>query len=61
MEEEEVRRKLTRHEVGMGLDAMSVEELEARILMLEAEIVRLKEAIAARAETRSAAEALFRL
>ena len=49
------------HEVGMILDAMSVEELTDRIEMLESEIVRLKAAIAARQKTRSAADALFKL
>jgi uncharacterized small protein (DUF1192 family) len=49
------------HEVGMILDAMSVEELTDRIAMLDAEIARLKAAIAARQKTRSAADALFKL
>jgi uncharacterized small protein (DUF1192 family) len=49
------------HEVGMILDAMSVEELTNRIEMLEGEIARLKAAIAARQKTRSAADALFKL
>jgi uncharacterized small protein (DUF1192 family) len=49
------------HEVGMILDAMSVEELADRIAMLEAEIVRLRAAIEARQKTRSAADALFKL
>jgi uncharacterized small protein (DUF1192 family) len=49
------------HEVGMPIDTMSVEELTDRIGMLEAEIARLKAAIAARQKTRSAADALFKL
>ena len=49
------------HEVGMNLDAMSVEELTDRIALLEGEIARLKSAIAAREKTRSAADALFKL
>ena len=48
------------HEVGMVLDAMSVEELQERIAMLEAEIARLQAAIAARNKTRNDADALFK-
>ena len=49
------------HEVGMVLDAMSVEELTQRIGLLEAEIIRLKAAITARNATRQAAESIFKL
>ena len=49
------------HEVGMPIDTMSVEELLARIGLLEGEIARLKAAIEARQKTRSAADALFKL
>jgi uncharacterized small protein (DUF1192 family) len=59
MDEEEIR-KPKGHEVGMVLDAMSVEELQERIAMLEAEIVRLRAAIDARKQTRSAADSLFK-
>ncbi|MEO8684844.1 MAG: DUF1192 domain-containing protein [Devosia sp.] len=48
------------HEVGMVLDAMSVEELEERITMLGEEIARLRAAIEARNKTRNAAAALFK-
>lgn len=48
------------HDIGMVLDAMSVEELEARIALLQAEITRIEEAIAARRQTRSAAESVFK-
>lgn len=48
------------HEVGMPIDTMSVEELGNRIGLLEAEIARLKAAIAARGSTRQAAEAVFK-
>jgi uncharacterized small protein (DUF1192 family) len=48
------------HEVGMVLDAMSVEELEERIAMLQDEIERLRTAIEARNKTRNAADALFK-
>ena len=49
------------HEVGMLIDTMSVEELLARIGLLEGEIARLRAAIEARQKTRSAADALFKL
>jgi uncharacterized small protein (DUF1192 family) len=61
MDDEEERRKPTTHEVGMLLDAMSIEELNHRIGLLEAEIARLRQAIAAREKTRSAAESLFKV
>jgi len=48
------------HEVGMVLDAMSVEELEERIGLLQEEIARLRAAIEARNKTRNAADALFK-
>jgi uncharacterized small protein (DUF1192 family) len=48
------------HEVGMPIDTMSVEELTSRIGLLEAEIIRLKEAIEARGDTRKAAESAFK-
>lgn len=58
--DDEEKSKPKSHEVGMVLDAMSVAELEARIALLEVEIGRLREAIAARHQTRSAAESLFK-
>ncbi len=60
MDEEQPRKKLAPHEVGMPLDTMSVDELKERIGLLEAEIARLREAIAAREQTRSAAESIFK-
>lgn len=59
MDDEEIKRPKT-HEVGMAIDTMSVEELSERIGLLEAEIVRLREAIEARGATRKAAEAAFK-
>ncbi len=49
------------HVVGMVLDALSIEELEARIVVLEGEIVRIREAIASKTATKSAADAIFKL
>lgn len=58
-EEDEVKRP-TGHEIGMELDAMSVDELSQRIAMLEAEIERLKAAIAAKTAHRSQADGFFK-
>ncbi|UXN71949.1 DUF1192 domain-containing protein [Devosia neptuniae] len=59
MDDEEVS-KPKRHEVGMPIDTMSVEELSERIGLLEAEIARLRTAIEARGATRKAANAVFK-
>ncbi|MDB5527170.1 MAG: hypothetical protein JWR51_273 [Devosia sp.] len=58
--DEDANRKPKGHEVGMVLDAMSVEELVERIALLEGEIARLQTAIAARNKTRNDADALFK-
>ncbi|MCF1743634.1 DUF1192 domain-containing protein [Paradevosia shaoguanensis] len=60
MDEEEVRKTPSTHEVGMVLDAISEEELQSRIGLLEGEIARLKAAIEARRKTRSDAENFFK-
>lgn len=59
-DEEQRRKKPVVHDVGMILDALSVSELEQRIALLEGEIERLKAAIAARDDTRKAAESVFK-
>jgi uncharacterized small protein (DUF1192 family) len=46
--------------MGEDLSAMSAHELEARIATLEAEIMRTKEALNARASTKNAADAFFK-
>ena len=48
------------HEVGMPIDTMSVEELNDRIALLRGEIARLEAAIAARKQTKSEADSLFK-
>ncbi|OYX05153.1 MAG: DUF1192 domain-containing protein [Rhizobiales bacterium 32-66-8] len=58
--DDEAIKKPKAHEVGMPLDAMSVEELADRIALLEGEIGRLKAAIGARDATRKAAESIFK-
>ncbi|WDR01184.1 DUF1192 domain-containing protein [Devosia algicola] len=59
MDEDQVN-KPKGHEVGMMIETMSVEELEARIVLLNDEIERLRAAIAARHQTRSAADSVFK-
>jgi len=59
--EEEDRKRPSSHDVGMALDALSVEELQDRIALLEGEIVRLKAAITAKGDSRRAAEAAFKI
>lgn len=48
------------HEVGMQLDAMSVEELNDRIALLEGEIERLRAAIDHKQKSKSAAASVFK-
>ena len=58
-EDDEVK-KPKAHEVGMVLDAMSVEELSDRIALLEAEIARLKAAVESKKKSRDAAASVFK-
>lgn len=58
--DEEAVKKPKAHEVGMPIDALSVEELAERIALLEGEIARLKAAIDARGATRKAADSIFK-
>ena len=46
--------------LGEDLSAKSAHELEARIAALEAEIARTKQALHARAATKTAADAFFK-
>jgi len=59
--EDESGKKPTAHEVGMVLDSLSIDELEGRIEVLEQEIIRLRGAIKNKTETKTAAEAVFKL
>jgi uncharacterized small protein (DUF1192 family) len=54
------RKKKTEIVLGEDLSTMSEHELVERIALLEAEIVRSREAINARKSTKSAADAFFR-
>lgn len=60
MIDDDLPKKKVTHEVGMPIDTMSVEELQHRIGLLEAEIGRLREAIAARQKTKEAADSVFK-
>ncbi|GHA38092.1 hypothetical protein GCM10007989_37520 [Devosia pacifica] len=60
MFEDDTPRKSALHEVGMPLDVLSVEELQQRIVILEQEIDRLRKAIDAKGETRTAADNVFK-
>jgi uncharacterized small protein (DUF1192 family) len=60
MDADEPRKVIKTHEVGMPIDTMSVEELRERIFMLETEIERLREAIAQREKSKSAAASIFK-
>jgi uncharacterized small protein (DUF1192 family) len=54
------KKKLTDLVLGQDLSALSEHELEARIAALESEIARCRDAIAARKQTKSAADAFFK-
>jgi uncharacterized small protein (DUF1192 family) len=60
MDADEPRKVIKTHEVGMPIDTMSVDELTERIAMLDAEIARLRDAIAARQKSKSAADSIFK-
>ena len=61
MFEDDLPKKPKPHDIGMMLDAMSVEELTERIGLLEAEIARLRIAIEAKKKSRDAASSVFKL
>jgi uncharacterized small protein (DUF1192 family) len=54
------RKKPAEIVLGQDLSAMSEFELSGRIMALEAEIARCREAIGARKSTKSAADAFFK-
>ncbi|MDL2401174.1 DUF1192 domain-containing protein [Rhizobium mayense] len=53
-------KKPSAHEIGSDLSLLSVDELKARIALMQAEIARLEAEIATKASGRKAAESLFR-
>lgn len=48
------------HQIGQDLSALSLHELEERMALLRAEIVRLDEARARKAASRDAADSVFK-
>jgi uncharacterized small protein (DUF1192 family) len=58
--DDEAPRRKTAHEIGQDLSLLSVEELEARVALLAAEIERLNAAAVAKRATRAAAERFFK-
>lgn len=54
-------RKAPAHEIGGSLDDLSVHQIEERIALLEAEIVRLQEARNAKQASLGAAAAFFKI
>jgi uncharacterized small protein (DUF1192 family) len=58
--DEPVRPKARTHELGQDLSALSIEELDERVALLEAEIARLKEVRASKEASRHAASAFFK-
>lgn len=52
--------KKSEHTIGMVLDALSVDELNERITILQAEIVRLQAEVEAKSKSRQAAESVFK-
>lgn len=58
--EDDVVRPAPIHQVGMVLDALSVDELELRIGLLKDEIARLEAEIETKTASRSAADAVFK-
>ena len=59
-DEERTRKTVGHHEIGQNLDALSVDDIDARIAMLEREVSRLREARTAREASRHAASAFFK-
>jgi len=54
------RKKPTSHEIGQNLDALSVDELDERVALLEQEIERLKAARQSKQASKAAADAFFK-
>ena len=54
-------RKVNRHELGADLSKLSIGELKVLVAVLQAEIVRVEQAIAAKQSSKSAAESVFKL
>jgi hypothetical protein len=53
-------KKPATHEIGQPLDTLSVDELDERVALLKAEIIRLEEAKVAKQASKLAADAVFK-
>jgi uncharacterized small protein (DUF1192 family) len=60
IEDDERPTKKVSHEIGQELTMLSVEELEARIALLNTEIQRLQSSMALKRSTRDAADRFFK-
>jgi len=60
MFDDDLPKKPKAHELGMLLDAMSIDELNERIGLLEGEIARLRAAIEAKQKSKNAAASVFK-
>jgi uncharacterized small protein (DUF1192 family) len=58
-DDDKPRKKIT-HEIGQDLYLLSVEELAERVALLNAEIDRLKEAMAKKRSSKDAAASFFK-
>lgn len=58
--DEEPARKRRPHEVGQDLSALSVDDLQQRIVELRGEIARVEADMKAKSAIKNAADALFR-
>lgn len=59
-EDEDRPRKKVTHEIGQDLSLLSLEELTARIALLNSEIARLEEAAKKKRASRDAANSFFK-
>jgi uncharacterized small protein (DUF1192 family) len=60
IDEDDRPKKKIAHEIGQDLALLSVEELEARIALMQTEIARLEADIARKRSTRAAADQFFK-
>ena len=60
MDEDLLPKKKPTHEIGQDLSLLSVEELNERIALLNAEIARLQEAASKKRASKDAANAFFK-
>jgi uncharacterized small protein (DUF1192 family) len=60
IEDDDKPKKKISHEIGQDLSMLSVEEIGARIGLLEAEIARLQTALTMKRATRDAADRFFK-